>query len=176
MRKYIAILLVAVVVVVAAWFFLDRRLPHGSFDSSQNVLPPETRRVLEAGERFVLLSLDPTPPALRRKSDPPPKETFHDYAVLGKVEIRDETERAALVQALYKGIRDSDGRFALCFNPRHGLSVTLGGETLDLVICFECLQVQTYATHRKDVLTTDSPQPTFNQALESAGLPIAKEN
>ena len=68
MRKYITILLVAVVVVVAAWLFLGRRSPHGSFDSSQNVLPPDTRRVLEAGERFVLLSLDPTHPALRRKS------------------------------------------------------------------------------------------------------------
>ncbi|SRR5712691_8017143 len=177
MRKYsrlIILITATVVVVVAAWFLLSKLSFREPFYSSQNVLPSETKRVLDTGERFILLSLDPTHPALRGESEPPPPETFHGYAVLGKIEIRDQTERAALLEALYKGIQDSEGRLALCFNPRHGVSATLAGETVDLVICFECLQVQTYAAHGKGVLTTDLPEPTFNRALEAAGLPVAK--
>ena len=109
------------------------------------------------------------------KSDPPLKETFHDFAVLGRTEIYDQKQRAELLRALYKGIADSDGRVGACFNPRHGISASLAGETVDLVICFECLSIETYAKDEKPVLTTSSPQPTFNHALKKAGLPIAKE-
>ena len=142
---------------------------------TQNSFPAETRKVLDSGDRFVLLSIDPTHPALRGESDSQPKETFHGYSVLGKTEIRDQKERAALLGALYKGIADSGGFVGLCFNPRHGISATLGDETVDLLICFECLSIQVYAKEQKTILTTASPQSTFNRALERASLPIAKE-
>lgn len=156
---------------------------------AQNVLPADTRRVLDNGERFVLLSLEPydrekatwalgtnamSPPDPTKKSEPP-KKKFHDYVILGSVEIRDGKEREELLRALYKGIADSEGRVAACFNPRHGISATLAGETVDLVICFECLSIQTYAKNGKGVLTTGSPLPTFNGALRRAGLPIAND-
>jgi hypothetical protein len=129
---------------------------------------------MDAAERLTLFSLDPREPALRRESDPPPKETFHDYAVLGKTEIADKKERAELLRALYKGIADSDGSVASCFNPRHGINATLAGETVDLLICFECSSIRTFAKDGGYVRTTSSPQPTFNRALQKAGLPVAK--
>jgi len=45
----------------------------------------------------------------------------------------------------------------------------------DLVICFECLSMQTHHQQAGHVLITRSPQPTFNRALERAHLPVAKE-
>jgi hypothetical protein len=133
------------------WF---HRQPRNRFERPQNVLAVETKRILDTGERFVLLSLDPTRPVFRgepatwalpvnREPPPPPppdptKEYFHEYVVLGKTEIRDQKQRAELLRALYKGIADWDGRAAACFIPRHGISATLAGETVDLVICFEC--------------------------------------
>jgi hypothetical protein len=182
--KVLGIFVVAVAGIAAGWM-LFRRQPSADgfdrtgFDRTQNTLPALTRNVLDSGEQFVLLSLDPTPLALRRQfgreSDPPPKETFHDYAVLGKAAIHDQKERAELLRALYKGVADSHGLVASCFNPRHGISATLAGETVDLVICFECLSIQTYAKDGKGVLTTASPQPTFNRALGRAGLPLASD-
>ena len=142
--------------------------------TQRNSLPAETRRILDSGERFVLLSLDPTDPVLRRESKLPPGETFHEYEVLGKSEIRDPQERAELLRALYKGIADSDGSVASCFKPRHGISATLGGETVDLVICFECSSILIFSKDRASKPTTHSALPTFNRALEKAGLPIAK--
>jgi len=173
--KIIVILVLVAVVAGVAWLLSDRHSSRDGFDRTQNVLPSETKKVLDTGERFVLLSLDPTHLVFRDQSAPPPKETFHNYAVLGKTEIRDAVARTELLRALYKGIRDSDGLVAACFNPRHGISATLGDETVDLVICFECLSIQTHAKGGKSVLTTHSPVQSFNRALKRAGLPIAKE-
>jgi hypothetical protein len=172
----------ALAVIAAVWLKSGRRPMREGYDPNQNNFPADARKVLETGEHFVLLSLDPTHPALRSESAPPPKETFHDYSVLGKTEIRSAEERTELLRALDKGIADSDGSVASCFNPRHGISATLHGETVDLIICFECLSIETYTTHRdgvlnrsKNVFTTRSPQPTFNRALERARLPVAKK-
>lgn len=171
----IVISLLVVVVVAAVWMRSGRQPQRQGLDAKQNQLSPETRRVLDSAERFVLLSLDPTHPGLRSESAAPPTETFHDYGVLGRTEIRSAEERTELLRALYKGIADSDGMVAACFNPRHGISASLGDETVDLVICFECLSIQTHHKQAGDVHTTQSPQPTFNRALERAHLPIAKE-
>lgn len=130
-------------------------------------------KILNTGERFVCFSLDPARP----KTNSPPSDTFHDYTILGRIEIPSQEGRAELLlNALYKGIKDSDGTVYKCFEPRHGISATLAGETVDLVICFECGQIVVY--EKKDVkavIISRSPLPTFNQVLKLEGLPIAKD-
>ena len=61
-----------------------------------------------------------------------------------------------------------------CFNPRHGIRLIGGGETTDLVICFECLQVQVFVDGRRPggFLTSASPQPAFDQVLLAAGIAL----
>jgi hypothetical protein len=160
----------------AAWVLLRAEPSPTGFDRSQNTLPPEIKDILEKGETFILLSLDPTEPDLREPSAPAPKETFHKYAVLGKTEIHDPKVRADLLRALQKGIHDSDGAIAACFNPRHGISATTRGTNhVDLVICFECAQIYSYGLVERSFLTTKSPRTTFNDALQKAGLPVAKK-
>lgn len=177
MRTKLTVVIGLLVVAVAAavWLRSGKRPLRPGYGPNENHLPTETQKILDGAERFVLLSLDPTHPALRSEGAPPPKETFHDYGVLGRTEIRSVEERTELLHALYKGIADSDGAVANCFNPRHGISATSGDETVDLVICFECLSMQTYHRQPGSRLTTRSPEPTFNRALERANLPIAKK-
>jgi BON domain-containing protein len=137
---------------------------------------PEMKRVLNTGEHFVLLSLDPTPPAFR-KSNKPLKETFHDYRVLGKTEIRDPDERKRLLRALYRAT-DDGGVPAQCFNPRHGINARLGDDTVDLVICFECSELKAYGKNGvlvRGMTGTGSPLETFNFAIERAGLPLPRQ-
>jgi hypothetical protein len=172
MRAKITVTLVLVAVVAGViWLLSDRHSSRDGFDRTQNALPSKTKKVLNTAERFLLLSLDPE---ATEKDGTQPKETFHQYAVLGKTEIRDAGARSELLRALYKGIADSDGLVAACFNPRHGISATLGDETVDLVICFECGSIKTHAKAGRSVLTTSSPEQTFNHALATAGLPISK--
>lgn len=188
MRMKRTLVIVLAVASVAAAVILLNRSNRGSsppkFVPTQNAIPAEIKKTLETGERFVLLSLDPADPALRPESDPPPKETFHDYAVLGKAEIRDQQERTNLLRALYKAVADSDGSVAACFNPRHGVSATSGGDTVELLICFECSSIETFTGHAEGPLTRSvnvatahpphSPEPIFNQALRRAGIPVSK--
>jgi len=190
MKRKLIILIVSVAIGIGVMWLLRPGQFRDWPGRAQNVLSADTRRVLDKGDKFILLSLDPiyagekkaswalgtnrVPSPDPAKTSDPPKMMFHDYVILGSVEIRDQRERSELLRALYKGISDSDGRVAACFNPRHGLSASLAGETVDLVICFECLSVATYAKNGKGVLTTRSPLPTFNRALQREGLPIAK--
>ncbi len=145
-------------------------------DRPNNELSAEIKAVLDTGERFVLLTLDPTNPAGRDASNPLPDDAFHDYRVLGRTEISDRKERAELLQALYQGVQESDGSVALCFSPRHGISATLAGETVDLVICFECLSMEVHSKTKGGVLTTDYPRSTFNRVARRAGLTVAPEH
>lgn len=136
------------------------------FATNRNELPGKIKTVLETSESFVLLSLDPS-------ATPDTTEIFHDYKVLGKVDIKDKGERAEILQALHQGIADASGNVLGCFNPRHGISATLGGERVELVICFECLSMVVYTKETNGLLTARAPENIFNKVLAKARVPIA---
>lgn len=159
---------------LVTWYFGAPRPGRNGLNSEKNQLSAETKRVLDAGETFVLFSLDPTPPQVRLEFGPPADETFHEFEVLGKAEIQDVKIRSELLTAIYDGI-GAAGAPAACFNPRHGIRVTLGDETVDLVICFECRIIQIYSSLEEVVLTNESPKQTFDRALKRANLPLPKD-
>ena len=123
------------------------------------------KEILDKAETFELYSLDPKPAK--------DVNGFHDYKVLGKTLVKDAKVREGIVAALYKGIADTDGTVAGCFNPRHGIRAGADGQTADLVICFECLSMQAYLDGKRDggALTTGGPQTTFDKVLRDAGVP-----
>ncbi len=173
MRNKILFLTFLLIACLGALWFVLHRGERSEFDPRRNALPPDAQKILDSGGRFVLLSLNPTPANISTNTAGSAGETFHGYPVLGKTEIKDAKQRKELLRALYRGIADSDGSVAGCFNPRHGISATLENKTVELVICFECLSMTVYADGQSGVLTTRSPLPTFNKALEEARLPVA---
>lgn len=105
---------------------------------------------------------------------PKTDEEFKGYPVLGKVEIEDAEKRKKIMEALRKGIHNSDGKMAKCFWPRHGISATKAGNTTEYVICFECLQLKVWANEElKTEPTTTEPQSLLNEFLNDAGVKIA---
>jgi hypothetical protein len=104
-------------------------------------------------------------------------ELFHGFPVLGKSPIADARQRTRLLDALRDGVARSDGALAKCFWPRHGLRVVgEGGETVDFVICFQCLQLAEWRGEAASTIaTTRGPQPVFDKALTDAGLPLAPD-
>lgn len=138
----------------------------------ENKLPAAVAEILEKAEAVELLSLDPG-----MKGKEQPKDGFHGYKVLGKTAIKnlDKTEeKSAVVDWINEGIKESDGSVAACFNPRHGIKATHDGKTVELVICFECLSMQVFDADGKQssVLTSGSPQKTFDKLLVTARVPL----
>jgi hypothetical protein len=109
---------------------------------------------------------------MRGEKDIPAGSDFHGFRILGKTTLKDET-RKTIVAGLYKGIKDSDGSVAACFNPRHGIRATADGKTVDIVICFECHSLLTYLGEMKaSALTAPTPEATFNKVLTEAKVPL----
>jgi hypothetical protein len=140
----------------------------------------DARAVLEKAAEWELLALDPN---TDRKPDP--KDAFRGWKILGKTTVKDADTRKALLAALDKGIADHAEkrrkelekgllRESGCFQPRHGLRATASGQTVEVLICFECDPVYFYFGERRGAVATDeSPQGAFDKVLKDAGVSIA---
>lgn len=135
-------------------------------------LPPETRKLLDSADSVELLSLDPKPfpPDAKNRG-------FHGYKELGRVKLAKKAGREAVLKALYRGIDDSKGLVAGCFNPRHGIRAVSGDKTVDLVICYECLSMQVFVNGKRApaALTVRGPEVLFNKVLGDAKVPLPKK-
>ena len=125
--------------------------------------------VVEKAADFDLYSLEP--------GVEDEKDGFHGYKVLGKVAVKDDATRKALAAAFRKAVEEKGLAPARCFIPRHGIRVQQDGNTVDLVICFECFQVKDFVGDRKGTgcLIGRSAQPAFDKVLKDAGVPLAKK-
>src|SRR6266404_9528764 len=118
---------------------------------------------LDSPSKLILYSLDPGP--LRHDESIQSQTVFHGYDILGHADIPDADERRALVRALARSARESDGSIGACFNPRHGLHVERSGRSVDFVICFECLQVH---AHEFKSLLAGCQRPGVNRIIDAA--------
>jgi hypothetical protein len=136
-----------------------------------NPIPARVERLFDQAESFELYSLDPaTDPREKRDKT----ETYYGWKVLGKTRIKEQAVRKKLVDALRLAAEDNATSMAACFIPRHGLRLTSGKETVDLVICFQCLRIQVFVNGNmaKGFLTTGDPQKEFDAVLRAAGVEL----
>lgn len=141
-----------------------------------NPIPARVERLFAQSETFELYSLDPTVEPRQGSKDGSSDESFHEWKVLGKTEIKEPAERKKLVDALRLGAEDNAGTADGFFIPRHGLRLRSGKETVDLLICFQCLSIQVYVNGNmaKGFLTTLETQKEFDTALSTAGVKLPK--
>ena len=139
----------------------------------------DARAVLEKAMEWELLALDPF------TEKPDPKDAFRKWKVLGKTAVKAADSRKTLLAALDKGIADKAEQKRKerekgivtesgCFQPRHGIRATAGGQTVEVLICFECTPVEFFLGERKGAAFTDeSPQDAFDKVLKDAGVSVA---
>jgi hypothetical protein len=98
---------------------------------------------------------------------------FHDYVVIGSLDLSTASERTTVVRDVAKAIASSPVYMAACFFPRHGLRATSKtGEQVDLLICFECATVYRFSSGKKLRLSiTDEPESLLNKLFKKAGIP-----
>lgn len=146
--------------------------------SEDRRLPGEADAWLAGATRIEIFALDPMHEALYG-TDSPESESLHGYRILGRAVLEDPAKCAELGGLIRRGIRESDGRVAACFNPRHGLRIERDSRELELVICFECLSMHAYGEalgtpgDNASALTSDSVEREVSRIFESAGLTIA---
>jgi hypothetical protein len=88
------------------------------------------------------------------------------------VKIAKGPQRDQLLQPLQQAIANSDGAFVYCFDPRHAIRASIGAETVDLVICFDCSMIHVYSPDKTLVNTNATAQPALDAALKQAGVPL----
>lgn len=133
-------------------------------------LPSSVAKALLEAETFELLSLNP--------EHNRPDADFHGYKVLGRTQITDPATRRKLYDALQTGASWNLTGTAKCFDPRHAIRVTAVDSTTDLLICFECLQVEVHsgAAQETKFIVNQKPEAVFDQVLQDAGVPLAPKS
>jgi hypothetical protein len=140
----------------------------------------ERLKPLDGAARVELYALRPEPARFESAGDG--TRRFHGYEVLADAALTDPLLATQLAQLISRGLAESDGSAALCFNPRHGLRVVRDGQTLDLVICYECRQIYVYDSRATrpsgfdELLTAQSVEPEVTRIFEGLGLKIAAEH
>jgi hypothetical protein len=105
-------------------------------------------KVLKAADQMMVYRIDPLT-RLKKAADPdaePKKDAkyFHEYEILAESKVEKAEKRKEIVTFIGEEMHWSEFLKALCFIPRHGVSVKSGKETWDFVICFQCEQMRVY--------------------------------
>jgi len=133
-------------------------------------LPAEAQAILDKADSITLLSLDPEVDRGKKGE----AQGFHGWHVLGQTTVT-KGDRKKLLDALAKGIADKDARPAKCFEPRHGIAASVGGKSVELVICFECSNVRGHLGKKVFGLAiSEKSKPAFDAILKAAKVPLPK--
>lgn len=140
-----------------------------------NELPKEVITALDTAPSVTLYSIQPWGgPDL-------PEWDFHGHHVLGKIELEQEKARQAANE-----FKDAAARMESAFfgggvgsncviTPRHALRVVSEGHTYDLLLCYQCRQLEVFRDG-KEIKFIDGVKGsplTLNGLLTTANIPLA---
>jgi hypothetical protein len=140
-------------------------------------IPPPIATALDNAEIYELLSIDPDQTNAGPTTSP--ASLFHGYSILGSTTVTDAAVRTKVTKAFLDAVIERHSNFTTClFWPRHGLRLTTGDSSVDMVICFQCGEVRSF--------DDDQALPTFriqkpaesvlDDVLRAAGVRLAEKN
>jgi hypothetical protein len=143
---------------------------------------PTTSPLADDPDQLVVYSLDGTKEVRDEAELAEAKlkgEYLYTFPVLGKVQVTNARQRREVLAAIQRAVRNPP-KPAHCFVPRHAVRTVKGGETVDMVICFQCQTYFTYwgvepAGSRLTPAISPDPEPLFDKILSDAGVPLAKK-
>lgn len=105
---------------------------------SEYHFPSEVAVALKAPDKAILYSLEPL-----AKEAAPGERTLHGSKIIGQLNLDRNLEKTVAAQ-FNAAVAPWDGTGAGCFNPRHALTVTSGGKTYDILLCYECGEIEIF--------------------------------
>jgi len=144
-----------------------------SSDRFSAVFLGDGQAILESAGSVTLMSLSPESVPLF-SFRPSSRRGFHGYRILGSTEVSGAA-KSELLGKLYTAIAE-DAQPNRCFNPRHGIRATAADHHIDLVICFECKQIQSFVNGKEGgSLISASAAETFDRMLRAARVPLSEK-
>ena len=119
----------------------------------QKAFPDTSSTIFEKGQQMSLFWIDPPVSSQGTK-------TFHGCHVRRERIITDPKLKVELRAAINAAIANNTGNAAKCFNPHHGLRVSQGNQSVDLVICFGCSRLVVYSGQKSSSSTITPSQST----------------
>ena len=114
--------------------------------------------VLKAPSKATLYSLEPWEQAA------PGERTLHGFKIIGQLNLDHDLEKAVATE-FKAAIASRDGSpQAGCFDPRHALTVTSGGKTYDLLLCYACGELEIF---RGKSMVADMPARGTGEVLNA---------
>ena len=139
--------------------------------------PDGVREVIESADRVELLSLLPDA-SKKKETGLPTVGSFHGYPLLGRAPINDPVKRKALVEKFLASVDYAHDWPAMCFFPRHALVCEHGSKKVEILICYQCRQIEVYCdSERSEIIGINTfSKEMLNQMLREANVPLAPES
>lgn len=100
---------------------------------------------------------------------------YGEWTETATARLEDAEARARLRQALRLDPRFVGEDVMTCFEPHHGLSATIDGDTTTIVPCFQCDLAFVYGPNRErshGLVLLDTGHRAFDDVFSSAGLVV----
>ena len=134
-----------------------------------NTLPAPAASVFDAAEELEIFTIQST---METQGEPFPPDTIllQGHRVVASAIVKDSAQRQEITRIVNSGI-DPDTFPASCFIPRHALRAKRAGKVVELVICYQCQQIQIFVNgSRIETITTNNVQAELDAAFARAGL------
>jgi len=136
-------------------------------EKTQNALPKEIDEALRTPEKVTLYSLEPVKPGAG-------DEALYGFKVLGHTDLNN-AQAAEAINAFRSAVADWGGAVAMCFNARHALRVRANKHTYDLLLCYECQQLDIFRDGKSIAWLGASGSPkVLNGLLTAGGIALAQ--
>lgn len=162
-------------VLVACALILGMGLPlYGRYERSRRVdsaLPQDVQILLDKGQKFFLYALQPEH---LPDTDMQALPNFHGYPIIGQTPVKSTPFRQDLLEAIRSelGSKSAEG----CFAPKYGIRVVRNKKTVDLLISFNCEQMQVYdARGMRRISIGGAAQSVFNHILAELDVPLPEK-
>jgi hypothetical protein len=113
-------------------------------------------------------------PSASRRGAPSQSPRFHDWVVVASAAPSDTNSEATISRSLAAIVSSHDDGVAACFDPHHGLTLTNGKESVDVLLCFECSRYIVFTPDGTVVFAasfaTRREKETWGQVFRTAGL------
>jgi hypothetical protein len=145
-----------------------------NFKVNQSRIADTIEKIPASKIKLFLYSLDPKDQRFSGKLPENSDQVFHNYPILGSVEIIPIQEKENLLGAFAKGVREFHWPSDCILEPRHGLRVVSDSVTNDFAICFKCGDVAAYGFGPAESFTTGNSRAVFDKFLDEYKLKKAK--
>ena len=160
---------------VVSLAFSQDKIEDKSSESKKSLKPAAVWAIFDNADKLTVYSLEHNMDNTVAKD-----KTFHGYPIIGETNVADDKTKTEIRAGIVNGLA-YDGPEAKCFLPRHGVHAIVDGKAVDLVICFECYQIEVYSTldssaepKKYSLPTSDAAKATLNKVLTDAKIALGQ--